>query len=664
MIIEEINVHNFGVYHGAHKLRLEPVSKKRPLVIIGALNGGGKTTLLDAMQLALYGKLGTYSSRGEGGYDDFLRRTINHAVAEHEGASVELIFRQARDGVEQQYRAHRSWHVKDGRVRETFEVLRDGVADKLLSEHWYEYVEELLPSRIAPLFFFDGEKVVQLADVHQAPSLLRVAIQSLLGLDIVQQLRVDLGVLYRRKRAEIASDEDRAALEADQRELEGLEARRDVVFQQQASCNGEVDKALIKLEEAKRIFRDGGGELYEQRASLEECRRGLDEEKSEIEARLRELTAGTLPLLLVQSQIEQIAKAVQVEKQAQDTLAVVTVLEERDDWIVKLAKAESVPAKMTERLRKALLQDRALRKTAGDIHQLFKLSEEGRLSLDRVRAGLLAELADLARTQLNEFERISIQIADVDRKVAAVPDPESVQHLTKAIADGEARLAQARSRLAEVKQQLGEIDSKREVLRRSLVRALETEVERHHQGSDAARIMTFASRASDSLEHFEVAVIRHHIRRLETLVLGSLQTLLRKDRLISKVEIDPDTFVLALTGGDGRTFSMERLSAGERQLLAVSLLWALAQASGRPMPTIIDTPLGRLDSEHRSNLVDRYFPKASHQVILLSTDMEIDAAYYRKLKPAISHSYTLTFDAKLGGTQVVDGFAFAEGGVA
>ena len=133
MIIEEVHVHNFGVYHGRHKLRLEPASKKRPLVIIGALNGSGKTTLLDAMQLALYGKLGAYSSRGDGSYDDFLRRAINHAAADHEGASVELVFRQAKDGVEQQYRAHRSWQVRDGKIREAFEVLRDGVADKLLS---------------------------------------------------------------------------------------------------------------------------------------------------------------------------------------------------------------------------------------------------------------------------------------------------------------------------------------------------------------------------------------------------------------------------------------------------------------------------------------------------------------------------------------------------
>jgi DNA sulfur modification protein DndD len=664
MIIEEVHVHNFGVYNGRHTLRLEPVSKKRPLVIIGALNGSGKTTLLDAMQLALYGKLGNYSSRGDGAYDDFLRRAINHAAGEHEGASVELVFRQAKDGVEQQYRAHRSWQVKDGRIREIFEVLRDGTADKMLSEHWYEYVEELLPSRIAPLFFFDGEKVVELADVQQAPALLRVAVQSLLGLDIVRQLRVDLGVLSRRKRAQIASDVDRLKLEADQRELEDLEARRDLAFQAQAAANGEVEQARVKLDDAKQKFRDGGGELYEQRAVLDGQLGALDAEKRACEGRLREVAAGILPLMLVRVQIEQIAKADQQEKESQSTLAVVSVLEERDRWIAKLAKKEGVSEDTLERIREALSGDRNRRKTAGGRDQLFRLSDEGRRGLDGASSSHLSDEASLANSQVKEIERIFIRIDDVERKIAAIPDPESVQHLTKAVAEAEARLSLALAKLDEARRQLGEVDSKIELLRRSLVRALETEVERHHQGSDADRIMTFASKASDSLQLFEGAVIRHHIRRLETFVLGSLKTLLRKDLLISKVEIDPETFVITLTGGDGRAFSMERLSAGERQLLAVSLLWGLAQASGRPMPTIIDTPLGRLDSKHRTNLVDRYFPKASHQVILLSTDMEIDAEYYRKLKPAISHSYTLTFDRSIGGTRVVDGFTFAEGGAA
>ena len=64
---------------------------------------------------------------------------------------------------------------------------------------------------------------------------------------------------------------------------------------------------------------------------------------------------------------------------------------------------------------------------------------------------------------------------------------------------------------------------------------------------------------------------------------------------------------------------------------AISMLWALARTSGRPLPMIIDTPLGRLDSEHRANLVQRYFPAASHQVILLSTDTEVDGRLLAEL---------------------------------
>lgn len=661
MIIEEIRLHNFGVYRGRHVLRLEPTSKRRPLVIVGALNGSGKTTLLDAMQLALYGKQGTYASRGEGSYDDFLRRAINHNAADNEGASVELVFRQAREGVEQQYRAQRSWRVSDGKVKESFQVLRDGAVDELLSDHWYEYVEELLPARIAPLFFFDGEKVVDLADVRQAPALLRVAIQSLLGLDIVQQLRTDLGVLTRRKRTELSSDEERASLTSVQNEIEALEQQRDFVFQTQASCKNELEQAKQKSEGVLKDFRENGGELFQQRTSLEDTRAGYEVEKRKIEQELRELAATDLPLALLAKQLAEVSNADRREQEASNALAVFSVLESRDEWIATLAKDEGVSADAILKIRKALADDRTTRKAGSASERVFNLSHDGRLSLEKVARGTLEEKKAAVVGHLKDLELVSIKIADVERKLTAVPSEESVRPLLEAVEAAAARVSETVAKFELATEQLREVDSKREILRKSLVRALEMEVGRHNEGSDSARILTFASRASGTLERFEQAVIRHHIHRLEALVLQALQTLLRKSRLITKVEIDPESYEIRLSGDDGRTFSMERLSAGERQLLAVSLLWGLAQASGRPMPTIIDTPLGRLDSEHRNNLVDRYFPKASHQVILLSTDMEIDADHYRKLKPSVSHSYTLTFDPKAGGTRVAEGLAFAEG---
>jgi DNA sulfur modification protein DndD len=116
-------------------------------------------------------------------------------------------------------------------------------------------------------------------------------------------------------------------------------------------------------------------------------------------------------------------------------------------------------------------------------------------------------------------------------------------------------------------------------------------------------------------------------------VLECFQQLLHKTTLVTGIRIDPGSYALTLFGGDRLPLLPERLSAGERQLLAVALLWGLARAAGRALPTFIDTPLGRLDAGHRQHLVSRYFPFASHQVVLLSTDKEIEGDYHRALAP-------------------------------
>ena len=71
---------------------------------------------------------------------------------------------------------------------------------------------------------------------------------------------------------------------------------------------------------------------------------------------------------------------------------------------------------------------------------------------------------------------------------------------------------------------------------------------------------------------------------------------------------------------------------------------------------IIDTPLARLDSQHRMTIVERYLPQASHQVIVLSTDTEIDEALHRRLAPAVSHAYRLDYDPHLRATTAVQGY--------
>jgi DNA sulfur modification protein DndD len=179
------------------------------------------------------------------------------------------------------------------------------------------------------------------------------------------------------------------------------------------------------------------------------------------------------------------------------------------------------------------------------------------------------------------------------------------------------------------------------------------------QREDASRLFQHSAAVRQTLSLFATQVIQHHIQRIESHMLEGLQALFRKDDLVAKVTIDPKTFAIELRGSDGHVVAPDQLSAGERQLFAIALLWALAKASGQAAPTVIDTPLGRLDSQHRTRLAERYFPYAGEQVILLSTDEEIDERLYQMLAPHISRSFTITYDSDGKGSQVKPGYAFA-----
>ena len=118
-----------------------------------------------------------------------------------------------------------------------------------------------------------------------------------------------------------------------------------------------------------------------------------------------------------------------------------------------------------------------------------------------------------------------------------------------------------------------------------------------------------ADSVRDVLSEFRSLLINEDINRLEQKILESFQSLIRKDDLIDSIDIDTETFKLTLLDKDRQPIKSSRLSAGERQLLAISILWGLAKASGRPLPAIIDTPLGRLDSKHRNHLIEKLLPQ-------------------------------------------------------
>jgi DNA sulfur modification protein DndD len=236
--------------------------------------------------------------------------------------------------------------------------------------------------------------------------------------------------------------------------------------------------------------------------------------------------------------------------------------------------------------------------------------------------------------------------------MAATPDPRTLEPLRNRLDETNRQVDTARAALSLAEDLLQAANQGVAQAHTALDKALDAA----HLADDGERLVTHVDRVTATLEQLRVAATDSNLHRICALAMEALDVLLRKDNLITGLVIDPETYTLTLSGMNGQAVETSDLSAGERQLLAVALLWGLARASGQPLPVVIDTPLGRLDGTHRHRLLERYFPEASHQVILLSTDTEIDEAGYAMLAPHVGRAYHLQFDPTTDTTTVAGGY--------
>lgn len=211
-----------------------------------------------------------------------------------------------------------------------------------------------------------------------------------------------------------------------------------------------------------------------------------------------------------------------------------------------------------------------------------------------------------------------------------------------------------RAEIEHVEQRLSAKEALLKVTRNRLLRLLD-ELQR---GERADKGVGLAGRMKAALATYRGRLLARKMAELEENLLAVAPVLLHKGG-VERIAVDPETLeVGAYEGGAGEPVPL--MSMGEQQMIGTALLWAIAKTSGRPLPFVIDTPLGRLDGAHLSNLVDRFYPSASHQTVLLSTDREIGAAEYARLRPHMARAYVIEFDGQDRRTVVREGY-FGDG---
>jgi len=651
MLLTKLTLHNFGIYAGRHEIDLEPKENK-PIILFGALNGAGKTTLLEGIQFALFGKFAKFLGKNKSAYVEFLTNSINRKNLQN-SASVRVEFAIKRRGKKHKYEVVRTWSLKsNGTPADSVQVFRDGKLDIDLSERWIELSETFFPSQLSDLFFFDGERIESLAQPARCSELIRTGLNSLLGLDLVTDLSKTLVTLERRLRVEGVS-------QADRERLTRLESKILTFTEQRTSLQTELHEVFEKdanlkthLELLRNQLKQQGGDLYTQRDILvqrqNELLSSIDYKRSE----MVELSSSVLPLSLIESLLKEAETLSMSGLTASQKEVVRDALEAFSTNVLnELSKRKSIQTEQLELIQSVHASLMVINSDEDSMPEI-NLSRE---AIFRNRTDCSIQKANGLKMIL-ELGKFQTELDQVEKNLLSVPDAQKLEPLFSEI-----KLTEDESRAIESLQK--SLDEQIQRVQRDLDAAQKQfdntadELKMHEANEiQLAKMKLRLNSGREVLNLFEEKIRNKHISKLEKLIKEGFEVLLRKRSFIKTISISPDTFLLTINIVGEGFVPASKLSAGERQLLAVAVLWALAQASERILPTVIDTPLGRLDSKHRKSFVQNYFPNAGEQVILLSTDEEIIGTYHQSLKKYISHQYLIQYDEDEQSSSITSGY--------
>lgn len=653
MILRSVTFQDFGVYAGITTLDLIPRRKDAhaaPVVLIGGKNGVGKTTLLEAVRLALYGRRSLGARVAQTDYDAYLRDRVNRASGS-DGAAVTLEFDYAEAGKVHRYRIRREWTTRGRSVVEALDLLKDGeTITAVPRDEWHSFLQELIPPGVSQLFFFDGEKISEIAEGGEDDEQLGTAIRGLLGIDLVGRLRVDLGLYIARHQKDDDSS-TAARLEAINRDISVSERRAATLADEAAELAAQRDSQARAAEQVRRQFVAEGGDAAVHRDRLEAEREEVRRAMGRAEHELRDMANKLLPFAVAPRLTAAFRDALAGAGAGYDASATASLLQALGEW-----RAEGIPARTTKWTSghwadlEAFLRARTRASDASVDCPAIREVGDGTTAiarLDEVEAVVRPRAVDL----LDEMERLMARARALDVALERA-DNASAGLLLDELQRAERRLGTTEAALQARQEEWKLVKGQLVTLEREQKRLLNEQA-----GSEKTQQRSaLAARVAQALGDYEERLLQHKLSQLKGEFVRCFNHLARKEVLVAEVEIDPASFATRLIDRAGNSLAKASLSAGEKQIYAIAMLWALARTSGRPLPMIIDTPLARLDSEHRAKLVERYFPSASHQVILLSTDTEIDEGLLTKLKSSISHSYRLDFDQEDGRTEVSPGY--------
>ena len=666
MLLKSLTLENIRIFQGVNTLDFsqDPSAiPKKPIILIGGMNGAGKTTLFESILLCLYGQRFPGGRTGRSKYEQYIGQMASREDRSENSRdpAIDVTFEFSHAGSRHTYTVRREWILKP-KFLEKLSVKRDGeLLSELEADQWQDLLNELIPPRFARLFLFDGEKIQNLVEDNSDNIYLRDSFKSLLGLDLVDRLKADLSIYVSQHLEGKELEHVRKNLANLEGQIRAMEEKIDLSQQERAQIQSRFDQIASDVERQEQMIASEGGSFARKRDELKTEKSRLDNEISRVENKIRELCSGLFPFaitpkycnILRQHLIEE--DTIQTRQKSRETIKI------RLDELNKIIGSHvfwtdlSIPSAQKEKVREKistliteLFEMGSNPGTSPLIHHLSQYEYHKLLHWIDTSSSLVPKQMDEQTLQL---ERLIEKRQKVTEMITKAPADEVIGPLIQKLNELNQFLGQLSEKIRKLDESLREFDNKLKELERQRDK-YEEEIQNVIHDLNKLEL---TRKVKGVLNTYAKELQKQKISQLGENILSCFTRLIRKEDYVTDIHID-ENYEITLYEPDGHPIPKELLSAGEKEIFAVALLWGLTLTSGRQLPFIIDTPLGRLDSEHRGNLVMDFFQHAGDQMIIFSTDTEIDKEYFRILQPHIARAYHLDYSKSNRRTIISPGY--------
>lgn len=710
MKINKVKLYNFSSYESNNEFDFEVTDKKKNIILIGGKNGAGKTSLFTAIKVALYGPLAYGYVGANPHYTLKIKDLINSKAFQQETveAEVQITMELKIEREIKSYIITRKWNYTAQKLTEEYSVEKDGIKlDEQELSYFENYLQSIIPPDLFEFFLFDGEEVGNIFSTSAYNTYVKNAVFTLCGMDVFEIIRkYTHGYVSKNN-----SNEDNNTFEeyeCAKKEIESMESEKEHLEMDVSELTKDLEDVEVQLTELETSFKNAGGISRKEKKQLEDEYSQAEKIKTETLTNIKMFVEGLMPFYILKDFADPIMTQLDLEEKGEIFYYVQSKL--KRNAIEELLK-DDVSDEKIDLLIEHLLDTFKPKGFHDGMEMMFDLSKE---DIGRVN-GIVSALEDFdAKTMIETIKRrkeASDRTAEINRILKNSMCEEDVNafaqkenEILKKKDDLIRQLFEAQHRLEDIGREL----QIKEQIRDKAMQTLKSNAQNKHVYELSAGISTM-------MEQFLEEKTLSIRNQLEKAIVQKLKTIYRKNNLITHIEIgknfdfnlyQDETYsskelltlyrnlgnseFTNLIGAKGekklikllklsslnelkniseanigneqihlyKKIELGRLSKGERQIFILALYWAIIEISGQNIPFVIDTPYARIDANHRREISEKFFPNISEQVIILSTDEEINEEYYKIVKPYVSKEYLLINDENENRTSIENHYFF------